>query len=88
MNGGGYRAATAGGWTAVSLPYRGSTLAMVALLPGPGAGNCAVPTAGTLAAMTTSLGAAGTARPGTGSGRTAARRDVGGRWHTEAYERI
>ena len=67
MNGGGYRAATAGGWTAVSLPYRGGTLAMVALLPAPGAGSCAMPTAGTLAAMTTSLGAGGTARPGTGS---------------------
>ncbi len=67
MNGGGYRAATAGGWTAVSLPYQGGTLAMVALLPAPGAGSCAMPTAGTLAAMTTSLGAGGTARPGTGS---------------------
>ena len=67
MNGGGYRAATAGGWTAVSLPYRGGTLAMVALLPAPGAGSCAMPTAGTLAAITTSLGAGGTARPGTGS---------------------
>ncbi len=67
MNGGGYRAATAGGWTAVSLLYRGGTLAMVALLPAPGAGSCAMPTPGTLAAMTTSLGAGGTARPGTGS---------------------
>ena len=66
MNGGGYRAATAGGWTAVSLPYRGGTLAMVALLPAPGAGSCAMPTAGTLAAITTSLGAGGTARPRTG----------------------
>ena len=67
MNGGGYRAATAGGWTAVSLPYQGGTLTMVALLPAPGAGSCAMPTAGALAAMTTSLGAGGTARPGTGS---------------------
>ena len=33
MNGGEFRAAQAAGWTAVSLPYRGGKLAMVALLP-------------------------------------------------------
>ena len=45
MNGGGYRAATAGGWTAVSLPYQGGTLAMVALLPArvPGVARCPRP---------------------------------------------
>ena len=65
MNGSGYRMATAGGWTAVSLPYRGGTLAMVALLPAAGAGNCVTPTAGTLTAMTAALGAGGTAAPAT-----------------------
>ncbi len=34
LNGSGYRSATAGGWTAVALPYRGGSLSMVALLPG------------------------------------------------------
>jgi len=67
MKGSGYRMTTAGGWTAVSLPYRGGTLAMVALLPAPGAGNCATPTAGTLTAMTVALGAGGTAGPVTGA---------------------
>jgi serpin B len=54
MHGGGYRLATADGWTAVSLPYRGGALAMTALLPPAGAG-CRVPAAGTLGRVTSDL---------------------------------
>jgi serine protease inhibitor len=59
MKGGDFAAASAAGWTAVSLPYRGGKLAMVALLPAAGAGNCAMPASAALGAMTTRL-AAGT----------------------------
>jgi serine protease inhibitor len=67
MNGGAFRTATAAGWTAVSLPYRGGKLAMVALLPAAGTGNCVVPSAAALAALTTGLKRAGTATPGAGA---------------------
>jgi hypothetical protein len=42
MIGGPYRAVSAGGWTAVQLPYRGGKLDMEALLPPAGAGGCAL----------------------------------------------
>lgn len=38
--GGAFAAARADGWTAVSLPYRGGKLSMVALLPAPGQAGC------------------------------------------------
>lgn len=62
LNGGGFPAATTGGWTAVRLPYRGGALAMTALLPpARQAGRCAVPAARLLAGLTGELGrAAGT----------------------------
>jgi serpin B len=44
-------AAVAGGWTGVSLPYKGGRLAMLALLPPAGAGQCALPAAADLAAI-------------------------------------
>ena len=44
MNGNGFRYASADGWTAVSLPYKGGKLTMTALLPpsGPGVARCRV----------------------------------------------
>jgi serpin B len=59
MNGGSFPVATAGGWTAVTLPYAGGTLAMTALLPPAGAGECALPGSSLLRSLT---GAAGRAR--------------------------
>jgi serpin B len=47
----GIPAATAGGWTGASLPYKGGRLAMLALLPPAGAGSCALPAAADLAAI-------------------------------------
>jgi serpin B len=61
MNGGDFSAATAAGWTAVSLPYRGGKLSMVALLPPSGAGGCAMPAGPALASMTSRLAAGGAA---------------------------
>jgi serine protease inhibitor len=61
LRGGAYRTVRAGGWTAVSLPYRGGQLAMVALLP-PAGGGCPVPGASALSTMTSML--AGTIPPG------------------------
>ena len=55
MVGGEYRAVSAGGWTAVWLPYRGGKLAMEALLPPAGAAGCALPAAAALGAMTSRL---------------------------------
>jgi serine protease inhibitor len=60
MTGGTFQRAQAAGWTAVSLPYRGDRLAMVALLPPAGAGgNCALPSTATLASLTRALPHAG-----------------------------
>jgi serine protease inhibitor len=59
MNGGPYATASADGWTAAYLPYRGGRLAMIALLPPSGAGRCALPAAAQLRALTTTLAAAG-----------------------------
>jgi serpin B len=69
MNGSGFRSARVGGWTAVSLPYRGRKLAMIALLPpaGPAAspGGCPALSAGTLGQLTTALArGAGGGTPG------------------------
>jgi serine protease inhibitor len=55
MVGGSFRAVSAGGWTAVRLPYRGDRLAMEALLSPAGAGSCAAPSAAALGAMTSRL---------------------------------
>ncbi|HEY2442048.1 MAG TPA: serpin family protein [Streptosporangiaceae bacterium] len=63
MHGGEYAYATAGGWTAVSLPYRGGKLAMTALLPPAATGrasakiveHCQVPSAATLSEVTGDL---------------------------------
>jgi serine protease inhibitor len=61
MHGGDFSAATAAGWTAVSLPYRGGKLSMVALLPPSGAAGCAMPAGPPLASMTSRLAAGGAA---------------------------
>jgi serine protease inhibitor len=63
MTGGEYPASSVAGWTALSLPYRGGKLAMVALLPPVGGGGCALPAGPALDAMTLRLAAAGTAGP-------------------------
>jgi serine protease inhibitor len=55
MMGGDFQAVTAGGWTAVWLPYRGGKLGMEALLPPPGSAGCALPAAAALGAMTSRL---------------------------------
>jgi serine protease inhibitor len=61
MHGGDFSAATAAGWTAVSLPYRGGKLSMAALLPPSGTEGCAMPAGPALAAMTSRLAAGGAA---------------------------
>jgi serine protease inhibitor len=76
MHGGDFSAASAAGWTAVSLPYRGGKLSMVALLPPSGAGGCAMPAGSALAAMTSQLAAAGTPGEGTPDPAGAATRSV------------
>ena len=57
MHGGPFRTTQAKGWTAVSLPYQGGKLAMLALLPPPGAGACPTLSAGTMTALTGGLAA-------------------------------
>jgi serine protease inhibitor len=57
MYGGPYRTVSAGGWTAVWLPYRGGKLAMVALLPPADDASCAMPTAKALGTDTAALAA-------------------------------
>ena len=75
LHGGDFRTARAGGWTAVSLPYRGGKLAMVALLPAAGAGRCPLPGPAALGTITAGLAAAGPAggasgaAPAAGGGR-------------------
>ena len=59
MNGPGFRYAAADGWSAVSLPYEGRKLTMIALLPPPGAGTCTLPGQATLRTMTATLSASG-----------------------------
>ncbi len=60
MNGAGYSVATADGWTAVSLPYEGGKLSMIALLPPSAGGTCALPGQAALQTMTAALtGSAG-----------------------------
>jgi serine protease inhibitor len=67
MHGGDFRTTSAGGWTAVSLPYRGGKLAMTALLPA-ARGGCPMPPAAALRAITARLaardGASWPANPG------------------------
>jgi serine protease inhibitor len=55
MTGGEYRSVSAGGWTAVWLPYSGGKLAMEALLPPAGTAGCTMPAAAALGAMTSFL---------------------------------
>lgn len=57
MTGAGFPFASAGGWTAVSLPYQGGKLSMTALLPPPGSTSCALPTAATLRTINAGLAA-------------------------------
>ena len=60
MKGGPYATASANGWTAVQLPYRGGQLAMLALLPPVGTSGCALPTAAQLGTLTARLVTGGT----------------------------
>ena len=60
MNGGPYAAASADGWTAVWLPYRGGRLAMMALLPPADGSGCAMPTAAQLGTLSATLATYGT----------------------------
>jgi serpin B len=60
MNGPGFTQSQAAGWTAVSLPYQGGTLAMTALLPPSGSGACALPSTATLATVEAELARGGT----------------------------
>jgi serpin B len=55
MHGSDFFAASEGGWTAVSLPYRGGKLAMTALLPPAGSGGCPALSAATLHEITAAL---------------------------------
>jgi len=63
LHGGYFASATADGWTAVSLPYQGGRLAMIALLPSPASGSgpasCPDLNAAALAALTSRLGSGG-----------------------------
>lgn len=52
MTGNEYRVAGAGGWTGVSLPYRGGKVTMLALLPPAGSGDCALPAGAALRSIT------------------------------------
>jgi serine protease inhibitor len=70
LHGGYFASATADGWTAVSLPYQGGRLAMIALLPssasGSGLASCPeLPTAA-VAALISRLGSSGSGSGNTG----------------------
>jgi serpin B len=65
LHGGAFRMVNGGGWTAVSLPYRGGKLAMTALLPDSGSGGCPALPAHTLSGI-----AAAFAMPRAGGGLT------------------
>jgi serpin B len=52
MTGNSFPVAAADGWTVASLPYRGSRLSMLAMLPPVGSTGCQVPAAATLQALT------------------------------------
>jgi len=56
MNGPGFQYASAAGWTAASLPYKGGKLTMTALLPPAGAGSCALPSQAGLRILTAPAG--------------------------------
>jgi serine protease inhibitor len=55
LNGGSFPVVNESGWTAVSLPYQGGQLAMVALLPDSGSGGCPALPAATLGTITADL---------------------------------
>jgi serine protease inhibitor len=65
LHGGAFRSVSAGGWTAVSLPYRGGKLAMTALLPDSGSGGCPALPVRTLSGIAGAL-----AMPRSGGGLT------------------
>ena len=58
LSGAPFASASAGGWTAVSLPYQGGQLAMIALLPGSGSPVCPVLPDAALNALTAGLATA------------------------------
>ena len=62
MNGGSFAVVKSAGWTAVSLPYRGNRLSMLAVLPPTGqkAAGCQLPTAGTVGGLAAGLAASHT----------------------------
>lgn len=62
LHGGSLPAAAAGGWTAVSLPYRGGQLAMTALLPDSGTRGCPALTVATVRTITAALARGGASR--------------------------
>jgi serine protease inhibitor len=68
LHGGYFASATADGWTAVSLPYQGGRLAMIALLPPPvpgsGSAGCPELPAAAVAAVTSRLGSSGSGNTG------------------------
>ena len=68
LHGGYFASATADGWTAVSLPYQGGRLAMIALLPssasGSGSASCPDLPAAAVAALISRLGSSGSGNAG------------------------